>query len=111
MALAAHRTGTLVKKCDRSNHKPDSNKRCASATCQHTWGNPEHCPRALALRDRVNGGQFAWSFFAQSFFAKSSKDITHLAAGRANLELYEAGVGARARVPLAHPPEARLVLT
>jgi hypothetical protein len=54
--LAAHhtgyRTGTLVKKCDRSNHKPDSNKRCASATCQHTWGNPEHCPHARAVRYR-----------------------------------------------------------
>jgi hypothetical protein len=42
MALAAHRAGTIFKKCDRSNHKPDS-KRCASATCQHTCDNPERC--------------------------------------------------------------------
>jgi hypothetical protein len=26
MALAVSRTGTLFKKCDPSNHKPDSNK-------------------------------------------------------------------------------------
>jgi hypothetical protein len=43
MALAAHRAGTIFKKCDRSNHKPDSDKRCASATCQHTCGNPGRC--------------------------------------------------------------------
>jgi len=50
MALAAHRAGAIFKKCDRSNHKPDSNKRCASATCQHTCGDPERCARASALR-------------------------------------------------------------
>jgi hypothetical protein len=43
MALAPHRAGTSFKKCDRSNHKPDSTKRCASATCQHTCDNPERC--------------------------------------------------------------------
>jgi hypothetical protein len=26
----------IHKKCDISNHRPDSVKRCASATCQHT---------------------------------------------------------------------------
>ena len=41
MALAVHRTGTML--CDRSNHKSDSNKRCASATCQHTCDNSERC--------------------------------------------------------------------
>jgi hypothetical protein len=53
MTLAAHRAGAISKKCDRSNHKPDSNKRCASATCQHTWGDPERRARASALRYRV----------------------------------------------------------
>jgi hypothetical protein len=33
MALAVTRTGTIFKKCDRSDHKPDSNKRCAASTC------------------------------------------------------------------------------
>ena len=50
MALAAHRAGTLFKKCDRSNHKPDSNKRCASATCQHTCDNRERCACVWTLR-------------------------------------------------------------
>ena len=36
MALAVNGSGTIFKKCDRSNHRPDSNKGCASATCQHT---------------------------------------------------------------------------
>ena len=27
---------TIFKKCDRTNHKPDSNKLCAGGTCQHT---------------------------------------------------------------------------
>ena len=48
MALAVHRTGTIL--CDRSNHKPDSNKRCASATRQHTCGNPGRCAHASTLR-------------------------------------------------------------
>jgi hypothetical protein len=53
MTLAAHRAGAIFKKCDRSNHKPDSDKRCASATCQHTCDDPERCARASALRYRV----------------------------------------------------------
>jgi hypothetical protein len=27
---------TVFKKCDRSYHRPDSNKGCAAGTCQHT---------------------------------------------------------------------------
>jgi hypothetical protein len=49
MALAARRAGTIFKKCDRSNHEPDSNKRCASATCQHTCDDPERCAHAWTL--------------------------------------------------------------
>ena len=45
MALAAHRACTIFKKYDRSNHKPDSTKRCACAICQHTCDNPEGCAR------------------------------------------------------------------
>jgi hypothetical protein len=37
MALAVNGSGTIFNKCDRSNHRPGSNKGCASSTCQHTW--------------------------------------------------------------------------
>jgi hypothetical protein len=44
MALALNRTSVVFKKCDRADHKPDSNKACAATTCQHTcsdvWGLP-----------------------------------------------------------------------
>jgi hypothetical protein len=74
MALAVSRTGTIFKKCDRSNRKPDSNKRRATSTCQHTCDNPERCARAWTLRYRLNGKQVEQSF----------KDTTHPAAGRVN---------------------------
>ena len=61
MALAAHRACTIFKKYDRSNHKPDSTKRCASAICQHTCDNPERCacldPHYLVFNKR-NGKSF-----------------------------------------------------
>jgi len=62
MALAVNRTGTIFKKCDRRNHKPDSNKRCATSTCQHTCDSPERCAHAWTLRYRVNGKQAEKSF-------------------------------------------------
>jgi hypothetical protein len=74
MALAVSRTGTVFKKCDRSNHKPDSNKRCATSTCQHTCDHPERCAHAWTLRYWVNGKQVEKSF----------KDATHPATGRVN---------------------------
>ena len=74
MALAVTRTGTILKKCDRSNHKPDSNKKCATGTCQHTCGNPDKCPHAWTLRYWVNDSQLEKSF----------KDITHPVTGRVN---------------------------
>jgi hypothetical protein len=54
MALAVNGSGTLSKKCGRSNHRPDSNKGCASSTCQHTCDNPERCDDARALRSEGN---------------------------------------------------------
>jgi hypothetical protein len=27
---------TILKKCDRAGHNPESNKQCANGTCQHT---------------------------------------------------------------------------
>jgi hypothetical protein len=55
MALAVNGSGTIFKKCDRSNHRPDSNKGCASSTCQHTCDTPERCQHAWTLRYWVNG--------------------------------------------------------
>ncbi len=72
MALAVNGSGTIFKKCDRSNHRPDSNKGCASSTCQHTCDNPERCPHAWTLRYWVNGKQVEKSF----------KDKQHPTTGR-----------------------------
>src|SRR5690349_6759668 len=62
MALAVNGSGTIFKKCDRSNHRPDSNKRCASSECQHTCDHPERCSHAWTLRYWVNGKQVEKSF-------------------------------------------------
>ena len=50
---------TVFKKCDRSHHKPDSNKGCAAGTCQHTceaWQVP-NCPHKWTVRYSVNSRQ------------------------------------------------------
>ena len=72
MALAVNGIGTIFKKCDRSNHRPDSNKGCASSTCQHTCDHPERCSHAWTLRYWVNGKQVEKSF----------KDKQHPTTGR-----------------------------
>lgn len=72
MALAVNGSGTIFKKCDRSNHRPDSNKGCASSSCQHTCDSPDRCPHAWTLRYWVNGKQVEKSF----------KDKRHPSTGR-----------------------------
>jgi hypothetical protein len=72
MALAVNGSGTIFKKCDRSNHRPDSNKGCASSTCQHTCDTPERCQHAWTPRYWVNSKQVEKSF----------KDKQHPATGR-----------------------------
>jgi integrase len=74
MALAVNRTGTIFKKCDRSNHKPETNKGCAAGTCQHSCDKPDRCPHAWTLRYWVNGKQLEKSF----------KDATNPSTGRVN---------------------------
>jgi hypothetical protein len=74
MALAVNRTGTIFKKCDRSNHRPESNKNCAAGTCQHTCDKPDRCPHAWTLRYWVSGKQVERSF----------KDTTNASTGRVN---------------------------
>jgi integrase len=72
MATKLNRTGTVLKKCDRSNHKPETNKRCTNGTCQHTCDNPEKCKHAWTLRYSVNGKQLEKSF----------RDQVHATTGR-----------------------------
>jgi integrase len=55
---------TIFKKCDRSNHKPDTNKGCAAGTCQHTceaWQAP-NCAHKWTVRYSVNSRQREQSF-------------------------------------------------
>jgi hypothetical protein len=74
MALAVNRTGVVFKKCDRSNHHPETSKGCAAGTCQHTCepSAVEKCPHAWTLRYSVNGKQVERSF----------KDEVHPTSGR-----------------------------
>jgi integrase len=62
MPLAVNRAGVVFKKCDRAAHRPDTNKACASDTCQHTCSDIERCPHAWTLRYWVNGKQRERSF-------------------------------------------------
>ena len=64
MALAVNRTGTVFKKCDRSNHRPETSKACAAGVCQHTCepSAVEKCPHAWTLRYSVSGKQVEKSF-------------------------------------------------
>jgi hypothetical protein len=62
MALAVNRSGTIFKKCDKANHRPDTNNGCASSACQHTCDNPNRCAHAWTLRYWVNGKQVEKSF-------------------------------------------------
>jgi len=62
MALALNRTGVVFKKCDRANHRADSNKGCAAGTCQHTCSDVERCSHAWTLRYWADGRQRERSF-------------------------------------------------
>ena len=76
MALAVNRTGVIFKKCDLSNHRPETVKQCVSATCQHTCPSEtvEKCKHAWTLRYWVNGKQLEKSF----------KDQVNESTGRVN---------------------------
>src|ERR1700690_1785276 len=56
------RAGVILKKCDRANHKPTSNRACAAGECQHTCDRPDRCPHAWTLRYWANGRQREQSF-------------------------------------------------
>jgi hypothetical protein len=55
---------TVLKKCDRTYHRPGSNKQCAGGTCQHTCEASaiERCRHAWTVRYTVNGVQRDKSF-------------------------------------------------
>jgi hypothetical protein len=55
---------TVLKKCDRSYHRPQTNKACAAGSCQHTCEPSaiERCRHAWTVRYTVNGVQRDKSF-------------------------------------------------
>jgi hypothetical protein len=55
---------TVFKKCDRTQHKPDSNKLCAAGTCQHTCEPAQagDCAHKWTVRYSVNSRQREQSF-------------------------------------------------
>ena len=55
---------TIFKKCDRSYHRPQTNRQCAAGTCQHTCEPSviERCRHAWTVRYNVNGVQRDKSF-------------------------------------------------
>jgi hypothetical protein len=66
-AATVHNTlvqATVFKKCDRSNHKPGSNRLCADGTCQHTCesGQVADCTHKWTVRYSVNSRQREQSF-------------------------------------------------
>ena len=74
---------TILKKCDRTGHRPETSKACAAGTCQHTCepGQVEHCRHKWTVRYSVNSRQREASFAtiteAQVFQAElSTKKVT-----------------------------------
>jgi hypothetical protein len=57
-------TATILKKCDRSNHRPESNKACAASTCQHTCepSAVKTCQHRWTIRYSANGRQVEKSY-------------------------------------------------
>ena len=55
---------TILKKCDRANHRPGSNKQCANGTCQHTCepAQVQDCGHKWTVRYSVNSSQREQSF-------------------------------------------------
>ncbi len=55
---------TILKKCDRTYHRPQTNRQCASGSCQHTCEptQTERCRHAWTVRYTVNGVQRDKSF-------------------------------------------------
>ena len=55
---------TILKKCDRAYHRPETNKGCAAGTCQHTCepAEVERCRHAWTVRYTVSGVQRDKSF-------------------------------------------------
>jgi hypothetical protein len=55
---------TIVKKCDRTYHRPESNKSCANGACQHTCDprQAQECAHKWTVRYSVNSRQREQSF-------------------------------------------------
>jgi hypothetical protein len=115
----------VFKKCDMSNHRPETDKLCAAGTCQHTCKPDitEKCKHARTLRYGVNGRQIEKSFrdeirngrvgygsgrkLAQDFqlkltVDKRSSDITFADHGRSGKQsFWEAAESLISRLPIA----------
>jgi hypothetical protein len=69
---------TIVKKCSRVAHRPETNKACAAGKCQHTCepAQVEQCPHKWTVRYSVDSVQHEESFAeldqAQAFQLKLS---------------------------------------
>jgi hypothetical protein len=55
---------TIFKKCDRTCHRPETNKRCVTGACQHTCDaiQAERCGHKWTVRYSVNSRQREQSF-------------------------------------------------
>src|ERR1700727_752169 len=62
--LTAAVEATIFKKCDRTYHRPETNKRCVSGACQHTCEPAEagKCGHKWTVRYSVNSRQREQSF-------------------------------------------------
>jgi integrase len=65
-ASAANATveAVILKKCDRTYHRPETNKKCANGACQHTCepGRTEACAHKWTVRYSVSSRQREQSF-------------------------------------------------
>jgi hypothetical protein len=75
---------TIFKKCSREFHRTESNKGCASGTCQHTCeaSGVEKCPHKWTVRYVVNGTQRERSFADEIDAAKRVRYGTGLKKAR-----------------------------
>ena len=71
----------ILKKCDRTGHRPESNKQCANGTCQHTCepGQVEACAHKWTVRYSVSSRQREQSFATKP---EAEKYQLELSAGK-----------------------------
>lgn len=92
--MACFPLGPVSKKCDRSNHKPDSNKNCASGTCQ-----PKELPvnpLSIPCLSMGRSPQEARRLQAQGkIYAEPTGELLRMAGVRPGMRILDVGCGAR----------------